>query len=783
MLGASACGGGRGAIDAGGDDAPVVADAGPPIDGPPLADGPVTTRSTPIAVRPGDSEVWVVNPDSDSVTVIDIRADIDVVTAEIPVGASPQSVAIGRTSAYVVNQGSDSVSVIDLLSHQVSTIVAVGTGPYGAAFTPSGRYLYVTSTTSGELHKIDVATGEIIQSFDLAQVTQEPERPQPRGVTVSDDGDGEDVDERVFVTNFLAVPNPGAPRVEGADDGRIGLISSFTVGDGAGDAVDRAEIANPPLNDTGFTASRVAFCTKLNGAAVNDTYCPDPSTTDPNDPIIAQAPQGAFPNLIQNLAVTTAGSQLRLIVPSLGSSPEPPQRFSVNVQALLSSVVLDVGDPVASTINLNEFVRTEPVDAGDPLNRLFFSLPWAVDLHPSEDRAYVVVSGGDLVVRVDGVRAGTPTPVSESGAIGRIATGKNPRGVALDSSGARAYVQNYVGRSVTVIDTATDTVVATVATTAQPAPGSAEAEIQLGKELFNTALGPPAPGQTTDGRTPRFTMSDNGRTACFNCHPFGGSDGITWIGIHGPRRSPALYTSFFPSCAGWNQRIFGWTATESSVQDFERQIEGSSGGYGLIGANGAADGVAPHGDNRGLDSRADALASYVESLSAPRAVADAGAQVDAGRALFTSLGCQGCHHTPDAACDPPGAWSKSTFAYDLPASGDSDVDLVNGQINRVDDIALQVLDDVGTFSAAGTIEIRGEGPAAGTQALGSDGYNAPSLAGAYEHAPYFHDGRYSSLSEVVASGHGGTGALTAPQRTNLTRFLMTIDATSPLAPP
>src|SRR3712207_8405581 len=48
--------------------------------------------------------------------------------------------------------------------------------------------------------------------------------------------------------------------------------------------------------------------------------------------------------------------------------------------------------------------------------------------------------------------------------------GKNPQGIAISPDGRRAYVSNFVSRNVSVVDTSTDQVVATVRTAAPPQP-------------------------------------------------------------------------------------------------------------------------------------------------------------------------------------------------------------------------------------------------------------------------------------------------------------------------
>jgi YVTN family beta-propeller protein len=80
-----------------------------------MADSAAVKRSSSaIALTSGGAMLLVVNPDSNSLTLVN-TADHSVIT-EIPVGVDPRTVAVddAGTRAYVANRGGDSVSVIDL---------------------------------------------------------------------------------------------------------------------------------------------------------------------------------------------------------------------------------------------------------------------------------------------------------------------------------------------------------------------------------------------------------------------------------------------------------------------------------------------------------------------------------------------------------------------------------------------------------------------------------------------------------------------------------------------
>src|SRR5512133_1089649 len=72
------------------------------------------TYSSPIALSADKAFVWSVNPDDDSVSVIDAISDNEIF--RIHVGQEPQSVALDPSNnfAYVANAADNSVTVIKI---------------------------------------------------------------------------------------------------------------------------------------------------------------------------------------------------------------------------------------------------------------------------------------------------------------------------------------------------------------------------------------------------------------------------------------------------------------------------------------------------------------------------------------------------------------------------------------------------------------------------------------------------------------------------------------------
>jgi YVTN family beta-propeller protein len=769
------------------------------------------TASQPLALSADDATLAVANPDNHSVSLFDVRNDAHVKLAEVPVQSEPNGVAFkpnGR-KLYVANTVSGTVSVIRVrpgasgsAAYSVRKHIKVGTEPYGLAITPNGRKLYVTNARSNSVSVIDTRTDTVVKT--IANVGFEP-----RGIAITNSGqrcvydaahDGDDAGdrgiaeavgetlgglvrdlrggsakdsdcdsgERVYVTQFLSLPIEG--KIDGADDAKAGHVSVIST---ATDEVINDVTLNP-IADTGFKALGDALQRIAPG--------------NPADPANFKFTTGAYPNQLNNIAIKGDFA----FVPNTGASPNGPVRFDVNTQSLLSVLNRTTGTDAGQTINMHVAVAEQPVTP-----RTFVTLPWAMAFKQSSHEAYVVSAASNLVVKLDVDPATGAAVVQRDSAdpdrVLQLATGKNPRGIVIDSKDKRAYVANHVSRDVTVIDltSAPERVLAaSLPSAALPAPGTPEETIHIGKELYNTSIGSfdPAPGSTTPivGR-----MSNNGWGSCSACHtPFGLSDNVVWIFPSGPKRTIPQHTDFDKSDPARNHmRLLNWSGERDEEEDFELNIRAVSGGQGLIVL---ADGVTqdtqvfnlvasppavslPSGDRnqlkvRGIDAW-DAIEAYEQfGIRAPISpLAQTDPDVVAGRALFTAANCQQCHGTAQ--------WTTSRVDFAQPAPPPPDVaDVVRGQL-------IAQLRKVGTHDPAFFNEVN----QAGAPSLGADGFVPPSLLSLHAFPQvFFHNGAVTSLDAVMdnvthrAAGTGGVDTLSnAADRAKVIRFLLSIDDKTP----
>ena len=139
---------------------------------PQLVHAPLTANmpraSSSIMIDGSGSKVWNVNPDNDTVSVIDTSTNT--VLVEIPVADQPVSLAEASDGTiWVVSKRSATISVVDSgLMAVVDTIaLAHGSRPHGIVFSNSPAYAFVALEATGVVKVLDASTRTIVP-VDLA---------------------------------------------------------------------------------------------------------------------------------------------------------------------------------------------------------------------------------------------------------------------------------------------------------------------------------------------------------------------------------------------------------------------------------------------------------------------------------------------------------------------------------------------------------------------------------------------------------------------------------------
>ena len=317
------------------------------------------SRSTTIALTSDETRLVVVNREANSVSIIRVKDangnDVAEKLTEIGVGEDPRCVAVHPNDevAYVTNGISATVSVVDLALGRVVRNVPTGTEPRGCALTPNGNLLYVANHTEGTVSIF--FTGNPLNPIPVGAVQV---GRNPTALAITNNGDDNDADETVFVTEIFAEldPNFADPvfngNGEGRDLGKRGVVQAFPAGN-ANPPITKITLA--PIADSGFNINRVMPFNFCNAAVAHSLiFCPNPNNL--NDPINTNNPQGMFPN--QLLSALIRGN--RLYLPNIAAQPEPPEAATVNVQALVNAVdTHTLAEVKAEHVNLNQQIDVE----------------------------------------------------------------------------------------------------------------------------------------------------------------------------------------------------------------------------------------------------------------------------------------------------------------------------------------------------------------------------------------------------------------------------------------
>jgi YVTN family beta-propeller protein len=790
--------------------------AGAPAEGgeaPPVA---ASTRKTPtngsaVAVTADDRYAVAANRTAGRVTVFKLEFGgaypaTKLVDLDVGKKAEPWAVVIGNDddTAYVILRKEEAVLRVRGLhgSPHIDELRApTGSEPTGIAISPTGASLYVANWGEGTVTVIDTASLTVKRTVDLnaslaasgmlgLEVEGRPGLAHPRALVVTNDGDTDDSDERLYVTEFFSQARTDTLPEDDSrfDVGRQGVVYRVSMSDYA--------VAKPitiaPVADTGFVDSRGqttgCFPNQLYAAAINSQRLYLTS--------VCESPRGPV------------GPDAAPVAPGVASS-----NFKTQVHGAIFVVDLATDEelPAQGLLLTRAFDKLySDLKLPDDGSRRMPLIPNDIMFAAGSTFAYVTGYGADAVFRIaykaDGSveRVGADAqPFIDLKPGGAVAAGELPIGVASANAGASkvpfAVALNENSRNLSVLAFGTQTVKTAVAATDPPAPGL-ETATNRGQKFFSTGLG-------------RWSLNAQAWNSCAACHPDGLSDNVTWYFGRGPRQTTSLDGSYDPKNPN-RRRVLNWTGINDELHDFEGNTRGNSGGVGAVvhrsgppitigdriifegtppagdqlatptpqaGLNGSVISLMPKGNAnpKSVQPDWDEIEEYVRAVRAPRAPTNlVASDVAEGKKLFEANGCAACHggtqwtisnvfYTPNEENNKVDGLLRTTFyqrpalfpeALNPPSAGAAmgkaplrftgANPAANDQINCV-------LRDVGTFPAMGTTAIAPAGVLTKevrqdmtTLAQGLTGFNIPSLLGMVTGAPYFHGGAARTLEEA-----------------------------------
>lgn len=159
------------------------------------ANRPTVSMSVIFEERSGNDRVWNVNPDNDSVSILD--ATTGDLLAEVTVDKGPRALAQAPNGrVWVSNKNAATISIIDSNSLNVTQVITLprASQPYGLVFSPDNLAAYVSLGATGQLLKLDPVDGSVLATLAVGN--------DVRHLSVSADS------STLYATRFITPPVP-----------------------------------------------------------------------------------------------------------------------------------------------------------------------------------------------------------------------------------------------------------------------------------------------------------------------------------------------------------------------------------------------------------------------------------------------------------------------------------------------------------------------------------------------------------------------------------------------
>ncbi len=466
-----------------------------------------TPHVHPLDLTPDKQTLLAVNTAAHRLEIFDVSGGTPVAKASVRVGLEPVSVrARSNSEVWVVNHLSDSVSVVSLERLTVTATLPTDNEPADVVFAGNPRRAYVSCAEANALNVFDPG------DLTAAPVKVALHGEEPRALAVSPDG------LTVYAAFFES--GNGTTVLNGrTTDGQNVVSRPEGPYAGQNPPPNVGKSFNPPIAAAVGTPPRVSLIVRQDA---QDRWMDD------NNGDWSVFVSGSLASLSgrregwkladHDVAVidtatraVTYRSRLMNIVMALGVNPATGQVTAVGTDALnhiryepvLNGTFLRVlaatiaPDGAAAVTDLNPHLNyTQPTVAADARARSLGD-PRGVAWRAAGGSAFITGMGSNNVVEVapDGRR------------LAEVVVGEGPTGVVLDDAAGRGYVMNKFAGSISVLDLETKRELTRVAFE-DPTP----AVIKAGRPfLYNTHLG-----------------SGLGHLSCASCHVDGKTDRLAW---------------------------------------------------------------------------------------------------------------------------------------------------------------------------------------------------------------------------------------------------------------
>lgn len=594
---------------------------------------------------------------------------------------------------WTVNPDNNSVSRIDMETNQLLEEVQAGIHPRTLALHESGA-VWVANEDEATVSIVST-TGQVVQKIDL------PRASRPYGICFDPQYD------------YCYVSLQGT--------GELVKIEVATK-----EVVDKIDVGRAPrgiaVTTDGYTVLVTQFISEKTHGTVRVIDAPSMSVSKEIVLAFDETPDfedrgRGVPNYLSSITISPDGSEAWVPCKKDNTArgvfrDGQKLTFDNTVRTIVARIDMNTLEEITD-------MRTDINDA---------EMASAVEFSPYGNLAFVALQGNNKIIMIH-----VPTN-ARMGLLDSV--GRAPQGLMFNREGTRLYVQNFMSRTVGVLNTEDIILSNNFASNIETRIGTVEEErlseeVLRGKQIFYNA------------EDTRMTFA--GYISCASCHLDGGSDERVWDFTgrgEGLRNTHSLLGR-----GGMRMGNVHWTSNFDEIQDFENDIRNGFRGSGFLPDSVFNSGTIsdPLGDPKaGLSADLDALAAYVSSLEevhpSPYRAEDGSLTSDgiAGKKIFAQVGCGNCHSGPDFT------------------------DRSEGQFH-----------DVGTAKIS-----------SGTRRNENiTGFGTPTLKGIWETAPYLHDGSAPTLRDVLVeqnknSEHGDLSGLTDTEIDQLVAYLLQIDETN-----
>lgn len=462
----------------------------------------------PIDLTPNNNTLVAVNTAAHRLEIYNVANGGMAYQGFVPVGLDPVSVrARSNSEVWVVNHMSDSVSIVNLDTKTVTRTLQTDNEPADVVFAGATPRAFVSAS---EANKINVFT---LSNLNAAPTTINIAGEDPRALAVSPDGN------TVYAAIFES--GNGTTALSGGESVSAGNAVSRPESPYAGQnpPPNNGTSFSPALNPAIGTPPKTALIVRKNAqnqwkddnngdwtnfisgslASLSKRQTgwdlPDNDVARINANNLSVSYQKRLMNMVMALAVNPSSGQVTVV----GTEARNEVRFEPNLNGNFIKVNKATFTPGgnASISDLNTHLNYSQATLSNVLKEQSIGDPRGIAWNSSGNLALVTGMGSNNVIALsaNGTR------------IGRIEVGEGPTGVVINNAQNRAFVMNKFAGSISVINTSNLTQ-SSITAFDDPTPQVIK---QGRKFLYDTHL-----------------TSGTGHTSCASCHVDARTDRLSW---------------------------------------------------------------------------------------------------------------------------------------------------------------------------------------------------------------------------------------------------------------